>query len=98
MRQAKYGFILYLVLMIPPVVTKLESIMVTHMLVQIPLFIFSGWLMGQFFLERFPNFFEKWNSNGVPGIILFFIITTYWMIPRVMDEALTLTLVEGFKF
>lgn len=98
MKQEMYGLLIYLILMIPPVITGLESIMVTHMLVQIPLLIYSGWLMARFFQQKFPRFFEKFNSNGIPGIIMFIIITTYWMIPRVMDETLTLHSVEIFKF
>lgn len=98
MKQGIYGLTIYLILMIPPVITGLESIMVTHMLVQIPLLIFAGWLITRFLQLKFPDFFKKWNGNGVPGILLFIIITTYWMIPRVMDEALALTTVEVFKF
>lgn len=98
MKQAMYGFIIFLLLIIPSVVTGLESIMFTHMLVQMPLLILSGWLIARFFQIRCPNFFEKYNSNGVPGIILFIIITMYWMIPRTMDEALLLNSIEVFKF
>src|SRR5690625_2494650 len=72
--------------------------MILHMLVQIPLLIVSGWLIGNYVIARYARFFIKWNKNGVPGIILFVIITTYWMIPRVMDETLTLPLIEVFKF
>ena len=54
--------------------------------------------MGRFFQIRYPHFFEKWNRNGVPGILLFVVIIVYWMIPRTMDEALTIQAVEFFKF
>lgn len=98
MKQAKYGLLIYLFLMIPLIARSLEHIMVTHMLVQIPLLIFSGSLMARYFQIKFPFFFEKWNGNGIPGIVLFIIITIYWMIPRIMDETLMLQSVEIFKF
>ena len=34
----------------------------------------------------------------MPGITLFLIIVFYWLLPRTMDEALTTSMVEVFKF
>lgn len=98
MTQFKYGLLLYIFLILPPVANLLESIMIIHMHMQMPLLVIAGFLMARFFQIRFPHFFEKWNSNGVPGIILFVIISIYWTIPRTMDEALTIQSVELFKF
>ncbi|MBS4209417.1 hypothetical protein [Bacillus sp. FJAT-50079] len=98
MRQSFYGLLLYLFLITPPVAHVMESIMIVHMHMQMPLLIIAGFLMGKFFQNKFPRFIEKWNGNGVPGILLFIIIFVYWMIPRTMDEALTVWTVELFKF
>ena len=98
MKQSIYGFVLFVFLILPPVANLLESIMIIHMHMQMPLLVIAGFLMAKFFQTRFPHFFEKWNHNGVPGIILFVIIWVYWMIPRTMDEALTVQSVELFKF
>ena len=98
MKQAIYGLILYIFLMLPPVIEIAESIMVIHMHMQMPLLIIVGMLFTPFLKERFPSFFEKWNENGIPGILLFFILLSYWMIPRAMDDALTSLPVEVFKF
>lgn len=98
MKQSAYGLALFIFLILPPVVTLAESIMAIHMHMQMPLFLISGLLMAPFFQKKFPHFFEKWNSNGVPGILLFMIIVIYWMLPRTMDEALTIPAVEIFKF
>ncbi|GAB3060328.1 hypothetical protein [Virgibacillus ainsalahensis] len=98
MKQAMYGLLLYVFLMLPPVVTLAESIMAIHMHMQMPLLVIAGMLMTPFLQKKFPGFFRKWNSNGVPGIILFMIIVIYWLIPRTMDEALTIPAVEIFKF
>lgn len=98
MKQAIYGLILYIFLMLPPVVAISESIMVIHMHMQMPLLIIVGMLFTPFLRDRFPTFFAKWNENGIPGLLLFFIILSYWMLPRAMDDALTSMPVEIFKF
>ncbi|PAE23233.1 MULTISPECIES: hypothetical protein [Bacillaceae] len=98
MKSPVYGLLLLLALMLPPVANLLESIMITHMHMQMPLLMISGLFMAKFFQNRFPEFFSKWNENGVPGLLLFSIIMVYWSLPRTMDEALTLTSVEVFKF
>ncbi|AIM16861.1 hypothetical protein [Neobacillus sedimentimangrovi] len=98
MNQSFYGLLLFVFLLIPPVASFMESIMIIHMHMQMPMLVISGFLMAQFILKLFQRFFEKWNSNGVPGILLFVIIMVYWMLPRTMDEALTVPAVEVFKF
>lgn len=62
------------------------------------LFVVVGVLMAPLYQKIFPRFFEKWNSNGVPGILLFMVILGYWLLPRTMDEALSIPAVELFKF
>ncbi len=98
MRQAIYGTVLYIILIIPPVISLLESVMFFHMLVQFPLLMVVGYLWGKSILEKCDRFFTKWNTTGVAGILVVFIITTYWMIPRAMDESLTIWHIELFKF
>ena len=96
--QFIYGLLLYIFLMLPPVANLVESIMITHMHMQMPLLVISGFLMGGILLKRYPRFFGKWNDNGIPGITLFLIIIIYWTIPRTMDEALTLQSIQAWKF
>ncbi|KXH87059.1 hypothetical protein [Sporosarcina sp. HYO08] len=98
MKQMIGGGILFLLLGIPFTIVFLESMMVIHMLVQIPLLILAGWLMGAGVLQKFPRFFANWNGNGVSGILLVSIILMYWMLPRAMDEALLGGWIELFKF
>jgi len=97
MKQAGLGSILYIMLAIPPISTYLESIMITHMLIQLPLLIIAGFLIGKGILQKWTSFFTNWNDNGVPGMILIVIITMYWMLPRALDEALTISYVQVFK-
>ncbi|TXL66668.1 DUF1404 domain-containing protein [Cerasibacillus terrae] len=98
MKQTKLGILLYVILIIPPITTYMESIMLVHMLIQFPLLILAGWLIGEWVLERWPYHFLKWDANGIAGIILVIFITTYWMFPRAMDESLTIWHIELFKF
>src|SRR5690625_4779259 len=98
MKQAIYGLILFIFLSLSPVRHLAESIMSIHMHMQMPLFVIAGMLMTPFLQKKFSSFFSKWNANGVPGIILFLIIVAYWLLPRAMDEALTIPAVEIFKF
>lgn len=98
MKQFVYGVILYVFLMMPPVIELTESIMSIHMHMQMPFLAIVGLLMYPQFKKWFPTFFHKWNENGIPGMLLFFIIVIYWLFPRTMDEALMSTSVELFKF
>lgn len=98
MNQFLIGLFLLIGLSIPPVADLMESVMIIHMHMQMPMLLIAGFLMARFFQMKFPCFFEKYNQNGIPGILLFSIILVYWMLPRTMDEALTTTSVEIFKF
>lgn len=98
MKQSLYGLVLFIFLIIPPVANLMESVMIIHMHMQMPMLVIAGILMAKFFQIKFPQFFAKWNANGIPGITLFLIIWIYWMIPRTMDEALTIPVMEIFKF
>ena len=98
MKQAGIGVILYGLLLILPVKTYLESIMLLHMLLQLPLLILAGWFIGGILIRKSHTFFTTWNTDGVPGMILVVFITMYWMLPRVLDEAVTTYSIELFKF
>lgn len=98
MRPFLLGLVLLIVLALPPVARLLESIMIVHMHMQMPLLVLSGCLMARLFQLRYPAFFTKWNHNGIPGILLFTLIMVYWTIPKTMDETLTLQSAEWFKF
>lgn len=98
MKQAISGLLFLIILMLPPVSNFMESIMIVHMHMQMPFLVIAGFFIAKFFQLRYPQFFERWNHNGVPGIVLFMIIMAYWMLPRAMDESLTEPLVQLFKF
>jgi hypothetical protein len=98
MKQFTLGLVLLIILVLPPIARLFESIMIVHMHMQMPLLVLSGCLMAGLFQQRFPGFFNKWNHNGIPGILLFTLIMVYWTIPKSMDETLTIQSAEWFKF
>lgn len=98
MKQFLYGLLILVFLALPPVANLMESVMIIHMHMQMPMLIFTGFLIARFFQLCVPRFFEKWNGNGIPGIMLFVLIVVYWTMPRSMDEALTIPNMEVFKF
>jgi len=98
MDQAKIGAALFVFLAVPPVARFMESVMVLHMHMQMPLLVVAGLLMAPFVQKRFPGAFERWNPTGIPGILLFAWISCFWLLPRAMDEALTIPGMEIFKF
>ena len=98
MKQTILGIVLYILLWVPPVISLMESTMISHMLVQVPLLMLVGWLVGQYVIGKYHSFFTQWNDNGIPGILIVVFITMYWMLPRAMDGALAVWYVELFKF
>ncbi|MEC5423741.1 hypothetical protein QGM71_09570 [Virgibacillus sp. C22-A2] len=98
MKQTSIGIFLYIILLIPSVSVYMESIMVLHMLVQLPMLILVGWLIGKKVIIKYKGFFDKWNANGIPGIVLVVFISMYWMLPRALDESLTVLYIQLFKF
>lgn len=57
MNQFLIGLALLIGLMLPPVANLMESVMIIHMHMQMPMLVISGFFMGQFFQQRFPHFF-----------------------------------------
>jgi len=98
MKQSLYGLALFVLLALPPVAGLMESLMIAHMHMQMPLLVLSGFLMAKYGEIRFTRFWETWNVNGIPGILMFAIVAAYWMLPRAMDEALASSGMEAFKF
>ncbi|TMN21338.1 hypothetical protein [Lentibacillus cibarius] len=98
MRKNTYGLILFVILVVPPIRNLMESIMIVHMLIQIPLLIVAGWLLAGYAHDWFKNFLETWNGNGIPGMLLVVFVITYWLIPRTLDASLESWLIELFKF
>ena len=85
-------------LALPALRTALESSMSTHMLVQIPLLAVGGILLGLAVPPRVQGVTVPYNRGGVPGLLLFVFVSSYWMLPRALDGALASPIMELAKF
>lgn len=93
--QVGIGIGLIALLALPVWRTLLESSLINHMLVQIPLLVFAGWMIGKGMLK---SRFQHWNERGIPGLLIAIFTMFFWMIPRWLDAALSEPLWEVMKF
>jgi len=64
----------------------LESLMFTHMLVQLPLLFAAGWLLfGQVY---WPHRLAVLDCYGLTSLTALLLISAYWMIPRALEQSL----------
>ncbi len=94
------GLVLALGLAPPPVAQVLESSMVGHVVIQIPLLVLAGWLIGAA-LGTAPGvrvFLDEWNPAGIPGLLAAVFTALFWMLPRSLDQALADPAAELAKF
>ncbi len=90
--------LLFATLLIPPVKHALEASMATQMLLQIPLLIAIGWLLRDAVPRRIRTAADDWNHYGLTGLLLATFAGAYWMLPRVLDAAVTDPLVAVAKY
>lgn len=73
----------------------LESIMFTHMLVQLPLLFAAGWLLfGQLY---WPHRLAVLDRYGLTSLTALLFISAYWMIPRALEQSLQSPAIEIAK-
>lgn len=92
---AAFGF--WLVLWLPAVRNGLEHDMAVHMAVQMPLLIALGALVAAAY--RFePRWLAAADWLGIPGIAAVVLGTSFWMLPRALDQAIADSRVDLVKF
>ncbi|NYT58997.1 hypothetical protein H0A65_08690 [Alcaligenaceae bacterium] len=74
--------------------------MAMHMLMHIPLILFAGMAAGAAlcsslwvrvgFWKKAGRIWAKYNEHGVPGLLLGILVSSYWMIPKSLDDVLLL--------
>ena len=80
---------LYGVLLLPPVRQVLDASMTAQMLVQIPLLIAVGYLLRDALPQRLVQRIQCWNHRGITGLLLASMAVMVWMLPRLLDAAVT---------
>jgi hypothetical protein len=97
---------LWLALAAPPLPGWLESSMMLHMLVQLPLLALAGWLAGQAWLRSRPGGVasrllagvQSFNAGGATGLIAASFVMLLWMLPRFLDLARLDAPADALKF
>lgn len=101
MSRSRYfwtGLLAVAVLALPPLRQLLEADMTLHMLLQFPLLIVAGVLIGLGLPASIKARLAPWNRHGIAGLLLASLVAAFWMIPRALDEVLLLPWLEACKF
>ncbi|CAM5540770.1 hypothetical protein [Rhodanobacter lindaniclasticus] len=80
--------VLFASLLLPPARAWLEASMSLQMLVQIPLLIGIGCLLGGALPERLDASIARWNRHGISSLVLASLAGMFWMLPRSLDAAI----------
>lgn len=78
---------LWLALALPPVNQMMQASMTALMLVQIPLLVCAGYLLGRLMPSGFLRRVRRWDEGGVTGLILASLTAMAWMLPRLLDAS-----------
>ena len=79
---------LWAVLWLRPLRAALEHNMALHMAMQLPLLIGVGLLLAPALRRHEPRWLKAADWLGIPGLVLMLFTTSFWMLPRMLDEAL----------
>jgi hypothetical protein len=74
----------------------LEASMLRHMLLQLPLILVAGWLLGGRWSAR--PLAAAIDQHGVTGLTLMLFVSAYWMIPRALELSINSPAAEAGKF
>jgi hypothetical protein len=92
------GIVLLAALAAAPLRAMLEARMATHMLVQLPLLAIAGALLVHPLVPRLQARLQHVDGNGIATALVAVFASSYWMLPRALDAALSQPWVEFAKF
>jgi hypothetical protein len=75
----------------------LEWRMSLHMLVQVPLLLACGAVLGTGVPARARAVLDRWNAHGIAGLLAFALVTGLLMIPRLLDLAVASIAIDAAK-
>lgn len=76
----------------------LESNMARHMLLEFPLLMGAGAIVGRASLSSSPVWLRRVNQYGLAGFALVSMTLAYWMIPAALDASLAGWRMAGMKY
>lgn len=87
-----------LLLSATPLRALLESRMPAHMLLQLPLLIVAGMLLGGGLRAAAAPWLARFDRHGIATILVALFALSFWMLPRSLDAALAAPFVDTLKF
>mgnify|MGYP001825974939 CR=1 FL=1 len=81
-----------------PLRTGIESSMPGHMLLQLPLLILAGCLIGNSLNPVLASLLDRYDRYGIATILVAWFALAFWMLPRSLGAALSSPLMEFVKF
>jgi len=79
----------------------LEASMALHMVVQLPMIAVGGALSGLAAARQaapLAGAQARWDAHGLAGLVWLLLASAYWMVPRALEQSLTMPLAEAGKF
>ena len=86
---------MWLVIAVTPAGSYLESFLLGHVLIEIPLLIIIGITAGSLMKPRWSGVL---NAISIPGLLLACFTLAFWMIPRWLDASLNNEFVASIKY
>jgi hypothetical protein len=90
--------LLLTVLLAPPVRHVLEATMTTQMLLQMPLLVAVGALLRSALPTHVVRLSADWDHRGITGLILASLAAAFWMLPRMLDSAVSQPTVDATRY
>ena len=85
-------------LSVPPLRSVIEQSMAWHMVFQMPLLVWGGWLtLRALPSDRLPRQWMAFNQFGLTGFMVAQAIVAYWMLPLAIDRAVVLPSADVLK-
>ncbi len=88
----------WLILLLAPLRLALEREMAVQMAVQMPLLVALGVLLAGWVRRYEPHWLADADWLGICGVVLVVFGTSFWMLPRALDEAVAEPLIDVAKF
>lgn len=92
------AIVLWAAIALLPLGSLLEASLLGHVLVEIPLLVAVGTLLGATLARRLSSVLNVANAGGIPGILLASFALAFWMIPRWLDASLADAAVAVVKY
>lgn len=92
------SILLWLGIALTPLGTLLEASLLGHMLVEIPMLISIGVIIGIRIKDKINAVLGSVNINGIPGILISCFTLAFWMIPRWLDASVNIEYIAYLKY